>query len=82
MMMAMANATGRATDASYTGAQTAQSRTVTFRVVRAEELFREILLRQQSERAKFRKWRVSSFQLAAVAIVCSLARRWSGSDRS
>jgi hypothetical protein len=47
--------TARAADACYTGPQTAQSRTVTFRVVRPEELFREILLRQQAERAKFRK---------------------------
>ena len=47
--------TGRATDASYTGAQTGESRTVTFRVVAPEELFREILLRQQAERARFRK---------------------------
>src|SRR5205823_3239153 len=31
------------------------SRVVTFRVVPPEELFREILLRQQGERAKFRK---------------------------
>ncbi len=44
-----------ATDACYTGALRAASRTVTFRVVRPEELFREILLRQQGERAKFRK---------------------------
>jgi hypothetical protein len=47
--------TGRATDASYAGAQTGESRTVTFRVVAPEELFREILLRQQAERARFRK---------------------------
>ncbi len=44
-----------ATDACYTGAQTASSRQISFRVVRPEELFREILLRQQSERTKFRK---------------------------
>ena len=41
-----------ATDACYIGAQTSQSRQVTFRIVPPEELFREILLRQQSERAK------------------------------
>ena len=52
---ALLSLTGKAADACYTGVQIAQSRTVTFRVVRPEELFREILLRQQSERAKFRK---------------------------
>ena len=52
---ALLSLTGKAQDACYTGVQTAQSRTVTFRVVRAEELFREILLRQQGERARFRK---------------------------
>jgi hypothetical protein len=52
---ALLSLTGRASDACYLGPQTAQSRTVTFRVVRPEELFREILLRQQAERAKFRK---------------------------
>jgi hypothetical protein len=52
---ALLSLTGKAADACYTGVQTAQSRTVTFRVVRPEELFREILLRQQAERAKFRK---------------------------
>jgi hypothetical protein len=43
-----------ATDACYTGAQTTVSRAITFRVVAPEELFREILLRQQAERARFR----------------------------
>lgn len=52
---ALVSFTSRATDASYTGAQTGESRTVTFRVVAPEELFREILLRQQAERARFRK---------------------------
>lgn len=52
---ALLSFTSRATDASYTGAQTGRSRTVTFRVVAPEELFREILLRQQAERARFRK---------------------------
>jgi hypothetical protein len=47
--------TAAATDACYLGPQTGASRTVTFRVVPPEELFREILLRQQGERAKFRK---------------------------
>jgi hypothetical protein len=44
-----------ATDACYTGPQTSRSRQVAFRVVSPEELFREILLKQQAERAKFRK---------------------------
>jgi hypothetical protein len=44
-----------ATDACYTGPQTSPSRDVTFRIVSPEELFREILLRQQSERVKFRR---------------------------
>jgi hypothetical protein len=47
--------TARATDANYTGPQTGESRTFGFRVVAPEELFREILLRQQAERARFRK---------------------------
>jgi hypothetical protein len=44
-----------ATDNCYTGPQTNLSREVTFRIVSPEELFREILLRQQSERVKFRR---------------------------
>jgi hypothetical protein len=44
-----------ATDDCFIGPQTTSSRAVTFRVVAPEELFREILLRQQAERAKFRK---------------------------
>ena len=44
-----------ATDECYLGAQTSTSRVITFRVVPPEELFREILLRQQGERAKYRK---------------------------
>ena len=47
--------TARATDDCYTGRQTAKSGTVTFRVVAPEELFKEILQRQQAERVKFRK---------------------------
>jgi hypothetical protein len=47
--------TGVASDACYTGAQTSRSRTAAFRLVAPEELFKEILLRQQGERAKFRK---------------------------
>jgi hypothetical protein len=55
----------RATDACYTGAQTGTSRTVTFRVVTPEELFREILLRQQAERSRFRKGIAESEKLRA-----------------
>jgi hypothetical protein len=44
-----------ATDACYLGPQTATSRMIVFRIVPPEELFREILLRQQGERARFRK---------------------------
>jgi hypothetical protein len=47
--------TARATDDCYTGRQTAKSGTVTFRIVAPEELFKEILQRQQAERVKFRK---------------------------
>lgn len=44
-----------AMDDCYTGAQTGVSRPLTFHIVPPEELFREILLREQSERVKFRK---------------------------
>lgn len=47
--------TAAGADAAYPQPQTAYSRQVSFRVVRAEELFKEILLRQQAERAKFHK---------------------------
>src|SRR5205807_6977249 len=47
--------TAEATDDCFTGPQTNRSRGVTFRIVSPEELFREILQRQQSERIKFRK---------------------------
>jgi len=47
--------TADATDNCYTGPQTTRSRTVVFGIVSPEELFREILLRQQAERIKFRK---------------------------
>ena len=47
--------TAEATDDCYTGRQTGRSRSVTFRLVPPEELFREILQRQQAERVKFRK---------------------------
>jgi len=52
---AVLSLTGQATDACYTGPQIGRSRTVSFRVVPPEELFREILLRQQAERSKYRK---------------------------
>jgi hypothetical protein len=47
--------TARGQDNCYTGFQEAESRRLVFRVVAAEELFREILLRQQEARARFRK---------------------------
>jgi hypothetical protein len=47
--------TASATDDCYLGPQKTVSRPITFRVVAPEELFREILLRQQAERARFRK---------------------------
>jgi len=52
---ALVSLTAAATDACYTGPQTSHSRTATFRLVAPEELFREILQRQQGERVKFRK---------------------------
>ena len=47
--------TAEATDDCYTGPQTNRSRNIIFGIVSPEELFREILLRQQAERIKFRK---------------------------
>src|SRR5262249_14743389 len=47
--------TAVATDQCYQAPQTGSSRPATFRIVAPEELFREILLRQQGECAKFRK---------------------------
>jgi hypothetical protein len=44
-----------ADDDCYTGRQTAASRKITFKVVKDEELFREILLRQQQLRARLQK---------------------------
>ncbi|HUO07565.1 MAG TPA: hypothetical protein VM008_04640 [Phycisphaerae bacterium] len=52
---ALLSITALAIDDCYTGRQTSRSRTVTFRLVPPEELFREILQRQQAERIKFRK---------------------------
>ena len=47
--------TASAADQCYQSPQIGMSRPATFRIVAPEELFREILLRQQGERAKFRK---------------------------
>jgi hypothetical protein len=47
--------TASATDQRYESPQVGSSRAAIFRIVAPEELFREILLRQQGERAKFRK---------------------------
>ncbi|MFN0198338.1 MAG: hypothetical protein ACKVT0_16445 [Planctomycetaceae bacterium] len=44
-----------AKDDCITGAQTTRSRSLVFRIVTPEELFREILLRQQQLRARLRK---------------------------
>lgn len=44
-----------ATDNRWGSPQAGQSRNLSFRIVAPEELFREILLRQQGERAKLRK---------------------------
>ncbi len=46
---------GIAEDDCYLGPQKGALRPASFRIVSPEELFKEILLRQQSERAKFRK---------------------------
>jgi hypothetical protein len=47
--------TASATDLCYLGPQTTLTRPITFRIVEPQELFREILVRQQGERSKFRK---------------------------
>jgi hypothetical protein len=47
--------TAVATDNCYPQPQSSASRQAVFHVVRPEELFKEILIRQQSERAKFRR---------------------------
>jgi hypothetical protein len=46
---------GMAADACYLGPQKSESSALAFRLVKPEELFREILIRQQGERAQFRK---------------------------
>ncbi|HEX8525051.1 MAG TPA: hypothetical protein VF669_22560 [Tepidisphaeraceae bacterium] len=52
---ALLSVNGIAEDENYLGAQKAQSRPASFRIVQPDELFKEILVRQQGERAKFRK---------------------------
>jgi hypothetical protein len=64
-----------ATDACYLGPQTGTSRVITFRVVPPEELFREILLRQQGERAKFRKQIEESQKLRDALIAVTSAEQ-------
>ena len=54
---AILSITGVAQDDCFAGAQTGRSRTVGFRIVSPEELFRDILVRQQAERVRFRKTR-------------------------
>jgi hypothetical protein len=52
---ALLSLSGIAEDDCYLGAQKGQSRPASFRIVAPDELFKEILIRQQGERAKFRK---------------------------
>ncbi|QDV50947.1 hypothetical protein [Gimesia fumaroli] len=52
-----------AEDNCYTGIQKTSSRQLVFRVVKPEELFREILLRQQQLRSRLRKARDQAEQL-------------------
>jgi len=52
-----------AEDNCYTGVQKTSSRQLVFRVVKPEELFREILLRQQQLRSRLRKARDQAEQL-------------------
>ncbi len=85
---ALVSVTGLAVDARYTGPQTGKSRTVTFRVVAPDELFREILLRQQAERSRFRKaiavaekLRTQLIGLDTPAEAAALAREHRGVQR-
>ena len=55
-----------ATDDCYLGAQSANSRPVTFRIVSAEDLYKEILARQQAERSRFQRQRVESQAIRVV----------------
>ncbi|MCH9654749.1 MAG: hypothetical protein K0U86_10660 [Planctomycetes bacterium] len=52
-----------AEDDCYTGRQKTRSRQLVFRIVKPEELFREILLRQQQLRSRLRKARDQAEQL-------------------
>jgi len=78
---AVLSLTGLATDACYTGRQTSRSRTDTFRVVSPEELFKEILLHQQAERAKFRK-AIDEVEKVRDALVILASPRWPASFSS
>ncbi len=55
--------TAVATDDRYGGPQEGSSRVLTFRITEPEELFREVLLRQQALRARFRKTQISAEEL-------------------
>jgi len=55
--------TAVAGDDRFGSPQTGASRVLTFRITSPEELFREILLRQQSLRARFRKARTAAGEL-------------------
>jgi len=58
--------TALADDDRYGGAQRGASRTLVFRVVSRDDLFREILLRQQGYRSRFRQARDNAKDLLAV----------------
>lgn len=55
--------TAQATDERFLGAQTGVSRDDVFRIVSADDLFRDILTRQQGLRAQFRKARADADEL-------------------
>ena len=55
--------TAAAEDNRYGGAQEGRSRVLVFRITAPEELFREVLLRQQALRSRFRKARVEAEEL-------------------
>jgi hypothetical protein len=58
--------TAIATDDCYLGAQSTTSPPITFRVVSAEDLYKEILARQQAERSRFQRQRVESQAIRVV----------------
>ena len=62
--------TATATDDGYAGVQETPSRTLTFRVVTRDELFREVLLRQQGLRQQFRQ---AATEAQAIADALTLA---------